>query len=67
MTCPLVIDELMHMRMSDIAHLTAPQLQDFVQQTDEILRKASLLRKWLEAARMFHDLTNPQSLDDLFE
>jgi hypothetical protein len=55
------------MRMSDIAHLTAPQLQDFVQQTDEILRKASLLRKWLEAARMFHDLTNPQSLDNPFE
>ena len=46
----VTLEQLEHMQIGEIANLSQQEIQDLIHDADEAIRKAKLLRKWLDGA-----------------
>lgn len=46
----ITLEQLTHMQIGEIANLSQHEIQDLIREADESIRKAKLLRKWLDGA-----------------
>ena len=50
MSTRITLEQLTHMKIGEIANLSQQEIQELIRDADESIRKAKLLRKWLDSA-----------------
>ena len=50
MSTRINLEQLTHMQIGEIANLSQQEIQELIREADESIRKAKLLRKWLDGA-----------------
>jgi hypothetical protein len=50
MSTRITLEQLAHMQIGEIANLSQQEIQELILEADESIRKAKLLRKWLDGA-----------------
>ena len=46
----ITLEQLTNMQIGEIANLSQQEIQELIRDADEAIRKAKLLRKWLDGA-----------------